>query len=310
MTAKCICFVGNSLGGTQFRDKVNDADIEGNLFHQFETIMDFFTRNLRHIQVGDEFNSKGVLEIPYTSLVEFTVNALVHRSLNAKAPIRIFIFDDRVEIHSPGTLPNGLSVDDIVVGTSMPRNMFLFTNAIHLLPYTGAGSGMLRALSEDVNVSFTNNDRTNEFVITINRPVGNQVNEKSNQASNKSNQVNGNLDTKLGDSDTNLDTNSDTFNADSDTKLRHSDTSLDTNSDTFNVDSDTKRPKITNKQRDIVNFCSVPRSSKEILERAGVTYHSKNIHTYIMALVEAGYLEMTNPEHPNASNQKYRRSKK
>lgn len=222
--------------------------------------------------------------------------ALVHRSLNAKAPIRIFIFDDRVEIHSPGTLPNGLSVDDIVVGTSMPRNMFLFTNAIHLLPYTGAGSGMLRALSEDVNVSFTNNDRTNEFVITINRPVGNQVSKESNQ-------VNGNLDTKLRHSDTNLDTNSDTFKADYDTKVRHSDTGLDS-------DSDTKRPKITNKQRDIVNFCSVPRSSKEILERAGVTYHSKNIQTYIMALVEVGYLEMTNPEHPNASNQKYRRSKK
>ena len=38
MTAKCICFVGNNLGGTQFRDKVNDADIEGNLLHQFETV--------------------------------------------------------------------------------------------------------------------------------------------------------------------------------------------------------------------------------------------------------------------------------
>ena len=267
MTAKCICFVGNNLGGTQFRDKVNDADIEGNLLHQFETIMDFFTRNLRHIQVGNEFNSQGVLEIPYTSLVEFTVNALVHRSLNATAPIRIFIFDDRVEIHSPGILPNGLTVDDIVIGTSMPRNMFLFTNAIHLLPYTGAGSGMLRALSEDVNVSFTNNDRTNEFVITINRQISNQPNADS-------------------------------------------DTDLDTDSDTFNADSDTIRPKITNKQRDIVNFCSVPRSSKEILERVGVTYHSKNIQTYIMSLIEAGYLEMTNPEHPNASNQKYRRSKK
>ena len=140
---------------------------------------------------------------------------------------------------------------------------------------------MLRALSEDMNVSFINNDRTNEFVITINRKTGNQVEGKSNQ-------VNGNLDTKL----------------------RHSDTDLDANSDTFGTDSDTKRPKITNKQRDIVNFCSVPRSSKEILERAGVTYHSKNIQTYIMALVEAGYLEMTNPEHPNASNQKYRRSKR
>ena len=303
MTAKCICFVDNNLGGTQFRDKVNDADIEGNLLHQFETIMDFFTRNLRHIQVGDEFNSQGVLEIPYISLVEFTVNALVHRSLNATAPIRIFIFDDRVEIHSPGTLPNGLTVDDIVVGTSMPRNMFLFTNAIHLLPYTGAGSGMLRALSEDMNVSFINNDRTNEFVITINRKTGNQVEGKSNQ-------VNGNLDTKLRHSDTDLGTDSDTFDNDSDTKLGYSDTDLDANSDTFGTDSDTKRPKITNKQRDIVNFCSVPRSSKEILERAGVTYHSKNIQTYIMALVEAGYLEMTNPEHPNASNQKYRRSKR
>ena len=292
MTAKCICFVGNNLGGTQFRDKVNDADIEGNLLHQFETIMDFFTRNLRHIQVGDEFNSQGVLEIPYISLVEFTVNALVHRSLNATAPIRIFIFDDRVEIHSPGTLPNGLSVDDIVVGTSMPRNMFLFTNAIHLLPYTGAGSGMLRALSENMNVSFTNNDRTNEFVITINRPVGNQVNEKSNQ-------VNGNLDTKLRHLDTNPDTG-----------LGHSDTDLDTNSDTLNAYLDTKHPKITNKQKDIVNFCSVPRSSKEILDRIGVTNHSKNRQTYIMSLVEVGYLEMTNPEHPNARNQKYRRSKK
>ena len=292
MTAKCICFVGNNLGGTQFRDKVNDADIEGNLLHQFETIMDFFTRNLHHIQVGKEFNSQGVLEIPYTSLVEFTVNALVHRSLNATAPIRIFIFDDRVEIHSPGTLPNGLTVDDIVVGTSMPRNMFLFTSAIHLLPYTGAGSGMLRALSENMKVSFTNNDRTNEFVITINRPVGNQVSKESNQ-------VSGNLDTELRHLGTNLDTG-----------LGHSDTDLDTNSDTLNAYLDTKRPKITNKQKDIVNFCSVPRSSKEILDRIGVTNHSKNRQTYIMSLVEAGYLEMTNPEHPNASNQKYRKSKK
>ena len=317
MTAKCICFVGNNLGGTQFRDKVNDADIEGNLLHQFETIMDFFTRNLRHIQVGDEFNSQGVLEIPYISLVEFTVNALVHRSLNATAPIRIFIFDDRVEMHSPGTLPNGLSVDDIVVGTSMPRNMFLFTNAIHLLPYTGAGSGMLRALSENMKVSFINNDRTNEFVITINRPVGNQVNEKSNKANgksnqvdNKSNQVNGNLDTKLGHYDTNLDTGLRHLDTNPDTGLGHSSTDLDTNSETLNDYLDTKRPKITNKQKDIVNFCSVPRSSKEILDRIGVTNHSKNRQTYIMSLVEAGYLEMTNPEHPNASNQKYRRYKK
>lgn len=49
MTAKCICFVGNSVGGTQFRDKVSEELMEGNLLHQFETIMSFYTRNLRNI---------------------------------------------------------------------------------------------------------------------------------------------------------------------------------------------------------------------------------------------------------------------
>ena len=59
-------------------------------------------------------------------------NALAHRSLNIKAPIRIFIFDNRVEIHSLGALPNGLTVEDIKNGTSMPRNMFLFTGSVSL----------------------------------------------------------------------------------------------------------------------------------------------------------------------------------
>lgn len=51
MTAKCISYVGNSIGGKAFRDKVNDAVMEGNLLHQFETIMSFFTRNLKNVQV-------------------------------------------------------------------------------------------------------------------------------------------------------------------------------------------------------------------------------------------------------------------
>ena len=321
MTAKCICFAGNSIGSKVFRDKVNDADMEGNLLHQYDTIMDFFTRNLHNVQVGDEFNSMGKLEIPYTSLVEFTVNSLVHRSLNMKAPVRIFIFDNRVEIHSPGALPNGLTIDDIKAGTSMPRNMFLFNNAIYLLPYTGVGSGITRALDEDINVTFMNNDKAQEFVITVWREesnqVGNQVEGESNQVGNqveeKSNQVEDH-NTGLRHSDTDLDTDHDTFAEDHDTQLRHSDTDLDTDHDTFAEDHDTihsyhdtKRVPLTNKQKDIVNFCSVPRTSREILERAGVVYHTKNIAKYITSLVAAGYLQMTNPENPTASNQKYKK---
>ncbi len=309
MTAKCICFAGNSVGSKVFRDKVNDADMEGNLLHQYDTIMDFFTRNLHNVQVGEEFNSMGKLEIPYTSLVEFTVNSLVHRSLNMKAPVRIFIFDNRVEIHSPGALPNGLTIDDIKAGTSMPRNMFLFNNAIYLLPYTGVGSGITRALDEDINVTFMNNDKTQEFVITVWRGESNEVEEKSNQVGNqveeKSNQVQ-DSDTRLRHSDTDLDTSEN----DLDTQLRHSGTDLDTSEndlDTRLRHSDTPKVSLSNKQRDIVNFCSVPRTTKEILDRIGVSMHSKNRERYITSLVAAGYLQMTNPENPTASNQKYKK---
>lgn len=231
----------------------------------------------KSLALQEEFNSMGKLEIPYTSLVEFTVNSLVHRSLNMKAPVRIFIFDNRVEIHSPGALPNGLTIDDIKAGTSMPRNMFLFNNAIYLLPYTGVGSGITRALDEDINVTFMNNDKAQEFVITVWRGESNQV---GNQVEPKSNQVE-DLDTGLRYSNTDLDTG-----------LRH---------------SDTPKVSLSNKQRDIVNFCSVPRTTKEILDRIGVSMHSKNRERYITSLVAAGYLQMTNPDNPTASNQKYKK---
>ena len=166
----------------------------------------------------------------------------------------------------------------------MPRNMFLFNNAIYLLPYTGVGSGITRALDEDINVTFMNNDKAQEFVITVWRGESNQVED---------------LDTGLRHSDTDLDTG-----------LRHSDTDLDTGLGHSGTDLDTKRVTLTNKEKDIVNFCSVPRTTKEILDRIGVSMHSKNRERYITSLVAAGYLQMTNPDNPTASNQKYKKVNK
>ena len=305
MTAKCICFVGNNIGGKQFRDKVNDADMEGNLLHQFETIMSFFTRNLRNIQVEKEFNSLGKLEIPYGSLVEFVVNALVHRSLNWNAPIRIFIFDNRVEIHSPGILPNGLQVEDITNGTSMPRNNFLFSNAIYLLPYTGAGTGIQRALEDGLQVEFKNDERTHEFLITIARKEDLDTDPDTIP------------DTVRANPDTTPDTKSECPNTFSGVKVECHDTNeecsnivLDTKGecpDTKAESPNTNRPKLTSKQKDIINFCSIPRSSREILERVGVKYHNTNIKKYVTNLVDAGYLVRTIPDNPFDMNQKYRK---
>ena len=151
-----------------------------------------------------------------------------------------------------------------------------------------------------------NNDKAQEFVITVWREESNQV---GNEVHDKSNQVE-DLDTGLRHSNTDLDTGLRHSGTDLDT----SENDLDTDHDTFAEDHDTihsyhdtKRVPLTNKQKDIVNFCSVPRTSREILERAGVVYHTKNIAKYITSLVAAGYLQMTNPENPTASNQKYKK---
>ena len=152
------------------------------------------------------------------------------------------------------------------------------------MPYTGVGSGITRALDEDINVTFMNNDKAQEFVITVWREESNQVED---------------LDTGLRHSDTDLDTG-----------LRHSDTNLDTGLRPSDTDLDTKRVTLTNKEKDIVNFCSVPRTTKEILDRIGVSMHSKNRERYITSLVAAGYLQMTNPDNPTASNQKYKKVNK
>lgn len=312
ITAKCICFFGNSVGGTQFRDKMHDMEIEGNLLHQYRTIMNFFTRNLRKVQVKREFNSLGEMEIPYESLTEYVVNALVHRSLNIKTPIRIFIFDDRVEIHSPGSLPNGLTIEDVKNGTSMPRNVFLFTNANYLLPYTGAGSGVRRALEYDPDAVFSNgvSDKeithaSNEFVITIPRKSS-QVTDQSNlvtdQASSKSEQVTDQPHRKS-------DQVPDPVISKTDPAYFEADPPIDPVPSKSDLHTDPVRLKLSKKQQDIRNFCSVPRSRKEILERAGVSAHFDNRKKYIYDLVEAGVLEPTIPEKPNNPNQKYRRKK-
>ena len=130
------------------------------------------------------------------------------------------------------------------------------------MPYTGVGSGITRALDEDINVTFMNNDKAQEFVITVWREESNEVEKKSNQVEGKSNQVGNQVEQKSNE----VEEKSNQVQ-DSDIRLRHSDTDLATDHDTFvedhdtihsyhDTNHDTKRVPLTNKQKDIVNFCS------------------------------------------------------
>lgn len=168
-SVQCISFVGNNVAGTEFRD--SEPPFEGNLTELYEQTMRFILRNLRKRQVEESFNILGELEIPREALEELVVNSLIHRDYFIKSAIKVFIFDNRIEIISPGKLPNTLTVEKIKSGISIARNPILFSNARYLLPYIGVGSGIPRALASYPEIDFVNDTDKELFVAIIHRAL-------------------------------------------------------------------------------------------------------------------------------------------
>ncbi len=161
-----------ALPGTVLHDNlyIDNENIEGTLAEQYERGMAFFKRNLRHVQGDRGFNSPGQLEIPPQVLQEILVNALVHRDYLISATIRLIIFVDRVEIISPGHLPNHLTTEQIRFGLSNLRNPALASHAFHILPYQGMGSGILRAIEAWPQIEFIDERAANQFRVVLKRP--------------------------------------------------------------------------------------------------------------------------------------------
>ena len=114
-------------------------------------------------------NTGGQVEIPKIVFEELLANALIHRDYFVSAPVRIFVFDDRVEIISPGHLPNNLTVDNIRSGNSNIRNPILASHATKVLPYRGLGNGVVRALKVYPDIDFLDDRGGNKFTAVIYR---------------------------------------------------------------------------------------------------------------------------------------------
>lgn len=166
---KAVSFFGNDLASCQYRDT---KELLGNMPRLYEQCIAFLKGNLHNLQErGASFNTLGKLEIAQDVLQEVVQNALVHRDLLRPAPIRIFVFDNRVEIISPGALAGGLTEDDIRNGKTYQRNPYMATFATNALYYRGIGSGIVRILAEHPDIQLENDDRAQEFKVTIPRPA-------------------------------------------------------------------------------------------------------------------------------------------
>ena len=143
---------------------------EGNLTELYRQAIEFAVRNLKYIQVEDGFNTLGRLEIPREVLEELIVNALVHRDYYISSSIQIFVFDNRIEIISPGKLPNTLSENNVKFYTSIARNPIIYSNCAFVgLPFTGIGSGIPRAINLYPNIELINDQANEKFTVIIPR---------------------------------------------------------------------------------------------------------------------------------------------
>ncbi len=165
---KAVSFVGNDLSGEKYRDS---QDIYGCLRDLHRETMSFLTRNLRRIQGDKGINTEGDLEVPQMALEELVVNMLLHRDYFISAPWRVFLFDNRIELISPGSLPNNLTVENIRNGVSVIRNPLIasFATKGNELPYRGIGTGIRRALAYVPTLQFESDHKRNLFTARIPR---------------------------------------------------------------------------------------------------------------------------------------------
>lgn len=166
----CCYFDGNDVAVDRF---ISKRVVDGNLLTMFNNSLDFFKSNLKNLQTSENFNSYATLEIDERILIELIVNALVHRDYYIQSSIKLFIFQNRVEIISPGKLTNSLTVEKIKSGISIHRNPILNSICKTILPYSGYGSGIRRALLINEDISFYNDTDKEQFICTIPRAVGN-----------------------------------------------------------------------------------------------------------------------------------------
>ena len=114
---QCAVFKGNDR--TVFLDK---REFTGSLYAQIEEAIDFVLRNIRLGATIEGLVRKEKYELPPEAIREMIINAHCHRNFLDESCIQVAIYDDRLEVTSPGGLYNGLTYEEIMNGHSKIRN--------------------------------------------------------------------------------------------------------------------------------------------------------------------------------------------
>lgn len=114
---QCAVFAGTERGN--FIDK---QDYNGPLYEQIEKTYSFVLRNIRKSAKVEGLIRRECFELPPDAIREMIVNAHCHRNFLDTSCVQVALYDDRLEITSPGGLCNGLTLEEALSGRSRQRN--------------------------------------------------------------------------------------------------------------------------------------------------------------------------------------------
>ena len=117
--SKTQCAVFKGTDRAVFLDK---REFIGPIYVQIEEAVDFVLRNIRLGATIDGLVRKEKYELPPEAIREMIINAHCHRNLLDESCIQIAVYDDRLEVTSPGGLYNGLTYEEVMNGHSKIRN--------------------------------------------------------------------------------------------------------------------------------------------------------------------------------------------
>ena len=148
-------------------------DIAGKIPEIIEDASRFLRLYLREGHVIEGFESELRPELPESAWREAILNAVAHRDYTISAPIRLLIYDDRVEFRTPGKLPNTVTIERIRIGGAhVLRNPTIYNLLARMGLVTDLGSGVRRiivSVREHLNKEVRIEGTESEFVLTIPR---------------------------------------------------------------------------------------------------------------------------------------------
>lgn len=132
---------------------VKDKFFEGPIAKQIDQLAEMVKSQIRELSfLGDDGKFKTVLEYPEFAWYEAVVNAVAHRAYNLKnTNIFVRMFNDHIEVESPGNLPGIVTVENIYK-ESFPRNPTLMQGLLYLRYVVFASEGIDRMREEMTNL--------------------------------------------------------------------------------------------------------------------------------------------------------------